>query len=197
LHLTEKDVIQPLVSGKKLPPVKKLKFSDHNWRMGPEDVLEVWDFSRLESLKFKGNAQGWMMFIRSVQPHAAHLTRLKEITFLTYNREKHTFDKQLQQFLEQLNCLEKLHLDTFSPRYLVPTIAKIGSNLQILKLADHNVEVFKGSDLSAIVESCPKLVRLDLESNAEEKDVSHPTLSITLSLTLFLAFRTVHEPSST
>lgn len=164
--------------------------------MRSEHVLEVWDFSSLESLKFKGNALGWVMFIRSVQPHAAHLTQVKEITFLTYDREKYTVDKQLQKFLEPLNSLEKLHLDTFSPRFMIPTIARMGSNLRILKLADHDMEILKGKDISSIVESCPKLVRLELETNAEEKDVSHPTLSITISLTLFLAFRIIHEPSS-
>lgn len=170
LHLTEHAGLQALDNDIRLPPIKKLTLSDYDWNMGAAEVDEIWDFSNLETLKFRGGRLAGYNLLHAIQP--ALPLRLKKFTFITFDQMHYALAKMLPGFVEQLTQLETLHLDSFgSVSLLVPAIVKMGSNLRVLKLADCNRIVHvNNKDLMDIVTSCPKLARLDLDLKIDPKD---------------------------
>jgi hypothetical protein len=190
----------------KVPPLRKLKLSNCVWTAN-EQVLEMWDFSKLEILGFRStNKKFCSNFLSTVRPGT--MPNLKHFSFLAldYAKVQENIDRMLPNFIGGFKNLHKLSTDCYySPGNLLYACHRIGHSLQILKLLDGTFSRqinLTCKELADIVNLCPKLRLLVLESNLPELEVSKstspfhlpPLISQHFTLYKTLAqFRTLHK----
>ena len=146
--------VAPTPRGKKLPPIRELILEGH-WYCGDKAVAELWDFSRLSTLKLRYVDIDY--FANSVS--SQQLSGLKKFEFLVKDDPTMQLTERaaywvrpLITLMDKIERLEELVLQCYHPHWLMPVLEKHKSSLRVLKVRDLNT-----SDPRATAEDVEKL----------------------------------------
>jgi len=110
----------------KLPPMKRLHLG-HSWpyQLEDDELLKVWDFSRLEDLCVDGIH--FQHFFTNLPP--SQFPALRKFAALQSSGSGLVVCQQLATFVKRLNSLDELKIAVHDPDVLSPAIAKHGGTL--------------------------------------------------------------------
>jgi hypothetical protein len=170
----------------RFPPIKNLFIK--GWIMGSltkEQVQQLWDFSKLESLEFKA-LTGLSVFL-SVLPRDC-LPSLKRLIVdgeLNLARLE-TLTPYVNDILMGASDMEEIDIRCNLPLLSIESILKHGTHLRILRIQDPSgwwdgnhsygrvlYRALSIADLTRLRDSCPRLKDISLELVVDEHNVSH------------------------
>jgi hypothetical protein len=180
--------------GGRLPPLKEPALINYLWNHRPEELILVWDFSKLETLVLNHqtkedipqNEKLLRYFLHCVTPEQFPRLRNFECTNgLQPDRAKsERTDRLLGHFIENLNRLRELSITGFGSTLVVQHILNIGKKLRVLRMPvgrDPSKDFFRPDQLKKILDSCSELEELHISCGFIEDLVSCASFYMNLS----------------
>ena len=182
------DHLEPF--GGRLPPLKELTLFGYDWKHSRAEYVQLWDFSRLQTLKFSRKFQDFVDRYDGVPP--SHLKQLENFTISGSRDDIEDIPRVRRNLIRFLGKLKKVRKFTFeTPAWQelldIPVLAAtIGKTIEEIRFLDARYRRdddhdFRRSvsikELSQLQSSLPKLKYLGLNlETGKNADVSAPLL---------------------
>ena len=150
-----------------LPPIKSLTIAGA-WKYTKEDIPQIWDFSKLESLHIRDRCvHGFLMSVPGNLVAGIRTLRIDDVIG-AISVPRHVAPAPLavmKDFLGNINGLVDVHFVSPLPKNLIPMLAGHASTLKYLKLVDTNTRrpTINYDDLLELQAALPNLCELQLD----------------------------------
>jgi hypothetical protein len=179
------------MDGERLPPVKHLILRQYDWQHSPAAVVQIFDFSRLETFVLQPGHwwQDILPFLRSIR--AEQFPQLKKLNIMNKQESTSTtsYGKEVNDLLGRLVAnlprLEDLTTKNFQSLFLVPAIMELpGDRLRTLNFMDCSSDHLTLEQLKALRDACVNLKEFRLPLGCADTEVCLQNLENVLLLSL-------------